>query len=45
MHIEEIVQPLKIDQAKGKVTTANMATAQVALSTLGLAERSSEEVC
>lgn len=38
-HIEEIVQPLRSEQMKGKVTTANLATAQVALTTLGVAER------
>lgn len=44
-HIEEIVQPLRSEQLKGKVTTANLATAQVALTTLGVAERErSDEV-
>lgn len=42
-HIEEIVQPLRSDQLKGKVTTANLATAQVALTTLGVAERERTE--
>lgn len=46
LHLEEIVQPLRSEQMKGKVTTANLATAQVALSTLGVAERErTEEVC
>lgn len=38
------MQPLRTDQVKGKVTTANIATAQVAISTLGLAEHGAEEV-
>lgn len=41
-HLDEIVRS---DQLKGKVTTANLATAQVALTTIGVAERErSEEV-
>lgn len=41
---DEIV-PLRSDQLKGKVTTANLATAQVALTTISVAERErSEEV-
>lgn len=40
---DEIAQPLKSDQLKGKVTTANLATAQVALSTLSVAERQEEK--
>lgn len=43
LHLEEIVQPLRSEQMKGKVTTANLATAQVALSTLGVAERERTE--
>lgn len=42
-HIEEMVQPLRSEQLKGKVTTANLATAQVALTTLGVAERERTE--
>lgn len=42
-HFEEIVQPLRSEQMKGKVTTANLATAQVALTTLGVAERERTE--
>lgn len=38
-HFDEMAQPLKPEQAKGKVTTANLATAQVAITTLGVAER------
>lgn len=38
-HFDEMAQPLKPEQVKGKVTTANLATAQVALTTLGVAER------
>lgn len=43
MHFDEITQPLRTDQLKGKVTTANLATAHVALSTLGVAERVEEK--
>lgn len=43
LHLDEYVQPLKMDQAKGKVTTANLATAQVALTTIGVAERERNE--
>lgn len=39
---DEIVQPLRAEYLKGKVTTANLATAQVALSTLGVMERFDE---
>lgn len=42
IHFDEMVQPLRTDQIKGKVTTANLATAQVALTTLGVAERTEE---
>lgn len=38
-HFDEMAQPLKPDHVKGKVTTANLATAQVALSTIGVSER------
>lgn len=38
LNVEELGQ-LKSEQLKGKVTTANFATAQVALTTLGMAER------
>lgn len=38
VHFDEMAQPFKSDQIKGKVTTANLATAQVALTTLGVAE-------
>lgn len=44
IHIEELAQPLRTDQVKNKVTTANLATAQVALTTLGITECASEEV-
>lgn len=43
VHFDELSQPLKSDQTKGKVTTANLATAQVALTTLGVAERPEEK--
>lgn len=43
VHFDEMAQPLKSDQIKGKVTTANLATAQVALTTLGVAERMEEK--
>lgn len=43
VNFDEIAQPLKSDQLKGKVTTANIATAQVALSTLNVAERQDEK--
>lgn len=43
VHFDEMVQPLKTDQIKGKVTTANLATAQVALTTIGVAERAEEK--
>lgn len=43
VNFDEIAQPLKSDQLKGKVTTANLATAQVALSTLSVAERHEEK--
>lgn len=42
-HFDELAQPLKGDQAKGKVTTANLATAQVALTTIGVAEKQEEK--
>lgn len=42
-HFDEMAQPLKTDQVKGKVTTANFATAQVALTTLSVAERTEEK--
>lgn len=40
---DELAQPLKGDQSKGKVTTANLATAQVALTTIGMSERHEEK--
>lgn len=44
LNFDEIVQPMRTEQVKGKVvTTANLATAQVALSTLGVAERTEEK--
>lgn len=43
VHFDEIAQPLKSEQIKGKVTTANLATAQVALTTLSVAERTEEK--
>lgn len=43
VHFDEMSQPSKSDQIKGKVTTANIATAQVALTTIGVAERSEEK--
>lgn len=43
IHIDEMSQPMKSDQVRGKVTTANLATAQVALTTLGLAEKAEEK--
>lgn len=43
VNFDEIAQPLKSDQLKGKVTTANIATAQVVLSTLSVAERQEEK--
>lgn len=42
-HFDEMAQPTKGDQSKGKVTTANLATAQVALTTIGVAERPEEK--
>lgn len=42
-HFDELSQPLKTDQGKGKVTTANLATAQVALTTLSVAENKEEK--
>lgn len=43
VHFDELAQPLKTDQVKGKVTTANIATAQVALTTLTVAEIKEKE--
>lgn len=43
IHFDEIAQPLKSEQLKGKVTTANLATAQVAITTLGVAEQHEEK--
>lgn len=43
VQFEEMTQPLKNDQLKNKVTTANLATAQVALTTISLAEKSEEK--
>lgn len=40
---DELAQPLKVDQSKGKVNTANFATAQVALTTIGVSERHEEK--
>lgn len=42
IHFDEVAQPLRTDQAKGKVTTANLATAQVALTTIGVTEEKPE---
>lgn len=36
------MQPLRAEYLKGKVTTANIATAQVALSTIGVSDRADE---
>lgn len=41
-HFDEMAQPMKSEQ-KGKVTTANIATAQVALSTLSVVEPKEKE--
>lgn len=42
-HFDEMAQPSKGDQSKGKVTAANLATAQVALQTIGVSERHEEK--
>lgn len=42
-HFDELAHPSKNDQTKGKVTTANLATAQVALTTIGVSERTEEK--
>lgn len=39
VHFDEMAQPFKSEQIKGKVTTANLTTAQVAITTLGVAEQ------
>lgn len=43
IHLDEMSQPMKSDQLRGKMTTANLATAQVALTTLGMVEKTEEK--